>query len=106
MSARGVITSSTRSIWKAWAWSTRRPPVASARASAAVCTGSGTLPRSRRIRARRPRLGRAGGLGSSLLAIVSPFGRIGVGDPQSGQDNALQPLHLQGVGVGFVIVAY
>src|SRR5665213_1344477 len=99
ISARGVMTSSTLSILKAWAWSTRSsdPSLRAVWAAVAAASAAVSPRRQRRKKARRPRLRLAGGglacVGSDMGGLGAAFGGGRVGNAQACQDSPLQALH-------------
>src|ERR1700722_20116965 len=110
MSARGVMTSSTLSILKAWAWSTRSSEPSVRVAWPLAAASAAVSPRrQRRKKARRPRLrltgGGAGCDGSDMVGLGAQLGGVGVGHAEAGQDTPLQAFHDQGLRIVLVVEA-
>src|ERR1019366_5341769 len=110
ISARGVMTSSTLSILKAWAWSTRSSDPSLRAVWAEVAAAAAVSPRrQRRKKARRPRLRLAGGgaavVGSDMVGLGAQLGGVGVWHAEPRENTPLQAFHDPRLGFVLVIVA-
>ena len=106
MSARGVITSSTRSSWNSRAWLTSSP-VSGVSWASACCSPSPLCLRKRVLRiAMTPRPLVRGSLLLEGSSVMVPSVRlVGIRNSQPGQDDAFEAFHSFGLIIAHVIVS-